>query len=114
MINGAHIIIFSADAEADRAFFRDVLGLAHVDAGEGWLIFALPPGELAVHPAQANDRHELYLICDDIQAFTGEMQVRGIPCSPIEEQSWGLLTRVSLPGGGAVGVYEPRRERPGG
>ena len=114
MINGAHIIIFSTDAEADRAFFRDVLGLAHVDAGEGWLIFALPPAEVAMHPGEANDRHELYLICDDIRAFMGEMQSRGILCSPIEEQSWGLLTRVRLPGGGTVGVYEPRHERPGG
>jgi catechol 2,3-dioxygenase-like lactoylglutathione lyase family enzyme len=111
MINGAHIIIFSTDAEADRAFFRDVMGLAHVDAGEGWLIFALPPAEVAVHPAEANDRHELYLLCDDISAFVGEMQHRGISCSPVEEQSWGLLTRVRLPGGGAVGVYEPRHER---
>ncbi len=111
MITGAHIIIFSTDAEADRAFFRDVLGLPYVDAGEGWLIFALPPGELAVHPAEANDRHELYLICDDIRAFMAEMQGRGISCSPIEKQSWGLLTRVRLPGGGMVGVYEPRHER---
>ncbi len=114
MINGAHIIIFSTDAEADRAFFRDVLGLAQVDAGEGWLIFALPPAEVAVHPAEANDRHELYLICDDIRAFIVEMQGRGISCSPVEEQSWGLLTRLRLPGGGLVGVYEPRPERPGG
>ncbi len=114
MINGAHIIIFSTDAEADRAFFRDVLGLAQVDAGEGWLIFALPPAEVAVHPAEANDRHELYLICDDIRAFMGEMQGRGVSCSPVEEQSWGLLTRLRLPGGGSMGVSEPRHERPGG
>ncbi len=112
MINGAHVIIFSTDAEADRAFMRDVLGLPYVDVGDGWLIFALPPAEMAIHPAEANDRHELYLTCDDIQAIVREMQGRGISCSLIEEQSWGLLTRVGLPGGGSLGVYEPSHERP--
>jgi hypothetical protein len=112
MITGAHMIIYSTDAEADRASIRDVLGLPHVDAGEDWLIFALPPAEPAVHPAAANDRHELYLICDDITAFVDEMQGRGIPCSPIEQQSWGLLSRVGLPGGGSLGVYEARHARP--
>ena len=112
MINGAHVIIFSTDAEADRAFFRDVLGLAHVDTGDGWLIFALPPAEVAVHPAEANDRHELYLTCPDVRAFMSEMQGRGIECSPIEEQRWGLLTQVRLPGSGTLGVYEPRHAQP--
>jgi catechol 2,3-dioxygenase-like lactoylglutathione lyase family enzyme len=112
MINGAHVIIFSTDAEADRAFFSDTLGLANVDSGDGWLIFALPPAEVAVHPAEENDRHELYLTCDDVKAFIERMRSLGVRCEPVEEQRWGLLTRVTLPGGGKLGVYEPRHARP--
>ncbi len=112
MISGAHIIIYSTDADADRDFFRDALGLSNVDAGEGWLIFALPPAELAVHPAEKNDVHEFYLICEDLTAFIARMRDLGVPCGPLQEQTWGILTQVTLPGGGSLGVYEPRHERP--
>lgn len=112
MITGAHAIIFSADPEADRAFFRDSLKLPNVDVGEGWLVFALPPAELAVHPFERNDVHELYLICDDVATFVSEMGRRGVICSPVQEESWGLLTKLTLPGGGKLGVYEARHERP--
>ena len=112
MIIGAHAIIYSRDAEADREFMRDVLGFPHVDVGGGWLIFALPPAELAVHPGDANDVHEMYFMCDDVQAFVADMQRRGIACSRVESLGWGLRTQVTLPGGGRVGVYEPRHARP--
>jgi hypothetical protein len=112
MIIGAHSIIYSRDPDADRAFLRDVLELASVDAGGGWLIFGLPPAEVAVHPSEENDRHELYLICDDVNAFIGAMGTRNVTCSPVHEERWGLLTRVTLPGGGKLGVYEPRHARP--
>lgn len=112
MITGAHMVIYSTDPEADRAFLRDVLGLPHVDAGEGWLIFALPPSELAVHPYEKNDVHEFFFITDDLKAFMTDMKKRKIPCGKPEEQGWGLLTRLSLPGGGKMGVYQPRHERP--
>ncbi len=112
MITGAHVLIFSTDADTDRAFLRDVLGLRYVEAGEGWLIFGLPPAEVAVHPADETDRHELYLMCDDIAAFLAEMHERGVACDPVQEQNWGSVTRLTLPGGGRLGVYEPRHERP--
>jgi hypothetical protein len=112
MINGAHAIIYSTNAEADRGFFDEVLGLPGVDVGSGWLIFGLPPSEVAVHPSDSNDRHELYLMCDDIQAFQVEMQARGLGCSPVEDQGWGLVTQLTLPGGGKLGVYQPRHPRP--
>ncbi len=112
MISGAHSIIYSAKADADRAFFRDVLGLAHVDVGGGWLIFALPPAEVAVHPSDRDDKHELYLMCDDIEAFVGKMKARQIACTPVTNQRWGLLTKLTLPGGGSIGVYQPRHARP--
>ncbi|HJY79054.1 MAG TPA: hypothetical protein VKE95_20595 [Burkholderiales bacterium] len=112
MLTGAHAIIYSANAEADRAFFRDVLELGNVDVGGGWLIFGLPPAELAVHPAAENGRHELYLMCDDVQAFVGEMKKRGVSCGAVTDQRWGLLTEVTLPGGGKLGVYQPRHARP--
>ena len=113
MIVGAHSIIYSTNPEADRAFLRDVLKLTNVvDAGGGWLIFGLPPAEVAVHPSSTNDVHELYLICDDVRALIAEMKKRGVPCSNVEDQRWGLLTRVSLPGGGNLGIYEPRHARP--
>ena len=86
LINGAHSIVYSTDADADRAFLRDVLGLPAVDVGHGWLIFALPPSEVAVHPAEGNDRHELYLMTDDIHAFVKEMADRGISCGPPKDQ----------------------------
>jgi len=112
MIVGAHSIIYSADPEADRAFLRDVLKLTHVDAGEGWLIFGLPPAEVAVHTSSKNDIHEFYLIADDIEALVTEMGMRGIACAPVIDQRWGLLTHISLPGGGKLGIYEPRHARP--
>jgi hypothetical protein len=112
MITGAHSIIYSTDAGADRDFLRDVLGLRGVDAGGGWLIFGLPPAEVAVHPGDGNDQHELYLLCDDVAAFVAAMQAKGVACDPVSEQRWGLLTAVTLPGGGKLGVYEPRHARP--
>jgi hypothetical protein len=114
MITGAHSIIYSRDAEADREFLRDVLQLPHVDAGEGWLIFGLPPAEVAVHPGNENDIHEFYLICDDVEAFVAEMKKKGRPCTAVANRGWGLLTEVTLPGGGKIGVYQPRHARPKG
>ena len=112
MIFGAHIIVYSRDATADRAFLREVLGLSSVDAGHGWLIFALPPAEVAVHPAEENGRHELYLMCDNIQAFVKEMADKRVACSEVRDLRWGLLTSLTLPGGGTIGIYEPRHARP--
>jgi hypothetical protein len=112
MINGAHIIIYSKDSKADIAFFRSVLNLANVDVGYGWLIFSLPPAELAVHPYEENNKHELYLMCDDLEAFIDTMVNKGIACSPIQNQGWGILTELALPGGGSLGVYQPKHKRP--
>src|SRR5919205_33358 len=100
MINGAHAIIYSKSSDADRAFLRDVLGLPNVDVGGGWLIFGLPPSEVAVHPSAKNDVHELYFMCDDIEAFMRAMQAHGISCGEVQNQGWGLLTQITLPGGG--------------
>lgn len=112
MLSGAHVILSSTNAPADRQFLQEVLGLSGVDAGQGWLIFGLPPAEIAVHPAEENDAHELYLMCDDAQAFIGEMARRGIPCPAAQNRGWGVVTSVPLPGGGKLGVYEPRHPRP--
>jgi catechol 2,3-dioxygenase-like lactoylglutathione lyase family enzyme len=112
MINGAHSIIYSKNPEADRTFLRDVLGLPNVDVGGRWLIFGLPPAEVAVHPSEKNDVHEFYLMCDNVEAFVREMQARGIACGEVRDQGWGVLTQVTLPGGGHLGVYEPRHARP--
>ena len=112
MITGAHSIIYSTNAEADRAFLRDVLKLTHVDVGDGWLIFGLPPSEIAVHPSQKNDVHELYFMCDDIKAFATEMETSGIACGPVQDMGWGLLSELTLPGGGKIGVYQARHARP--
>ncbi len=112
MIIGAHAIIYSRKADADRAFLRDVLRLRHVDAGEGWLIFALPPSEVAVHPGRRNDVHELYLLCADVRTFRAAARRRGARCGPVQARPWGRLTEVRLPGGGRIGVYEPRHPRP--
>ena len=111
MITGAHVIVYTKDASADRDFFRDVLKFPFVDVGHGWLIFALPPGEAAFHPGET-DRHELYLMCDDVLAFIGEMKARGVACSPVSEERWGSLTQVTLPGGGKVGVYQAKHASP--
>lgn len=111
MINGAHVIVYSTDAEADRAFFRDVLGYPSVDAGHGWLIFRLPPAEVAVHPADA-PAHELLLMCDDLEETMRELTARGVEfVRPVGRQRWGTLTAFRLPGGGEVGLYEPLHER---
>ena len=112
MIIGAHTIIYSNDAEADRAFLRDVLGFPNVDVGGGWLIFGLPASEVAVHPAESNDLSEFYLMTDDIKALVVEMESRDIKCTTVDELSWGLLTKVTLPGGGNLRIYQPLHERP--
>jgi catechol 2,3-dioxygenase-like lactoylglutathione lyase family enzyme len=112
VILGTHVVVYSTDADADRAFFRDVLGYPFVDAGHGWLIFALPPAEVAVHPAASNGSHELYLMCDDIETFIAEMSERGVACSELHAERWGLITRLTLPGGGDVGVYQPTHPSP--
>ncbi len=112
MIIGAHSIIYSTKPEADRAFLRDAFGLPNVDVGDGWLIFGLPPAEVAVHPWDKNDVHEFYLMCDDVATFVADMQARGIACGPVHDEGWGVLTQVTLPGGGKLGVYQPRHLRP--
>ena len=112
MISGAHAIIYSRKPDADRAFLRDVLKLPNVDVGEGWLIFGLPPSEVAVHPGAKNNLHELYFMCDDVEAFIAAMKKRDIKCAKVEDQGYGLVTEVKLPGGGKIGVYQPRHARP--
>jgi catechol 2,3-dioxygenase-like lactoylglutathione lyase family enzyme len=106
MIFGSHVIVFSADAEADRAFFSDVLGFEHVDAGGGWLIFALPATEVAIHPADKPSA-EFYLMCDDLAAEMRSLSDRGVQCSAVENARWGSVTKIRLPGGGEVGLYQP-------
>jgi hypothetical protein len=108
MIFGAHVIVYSKDAAADRAFLHDVLGFASVDAGHGWLIFALPPSEAAVHPAEENERPELYLMCDDLRAEIASLAQKGVVCSEVQEARWGSITKIRLPGGGEVGLYQPK------
>jgi hypothetical protein len=109
MIRGAHVILYSNDAEADRAVLRELLGLGQVDAGGGWLILQLPPAEVAVHPAETSGAAELYLVCDDIEATSAELLERGLPVEgPITDEGWGRLTQIRLPGGGRVGLYEAR------
>jgi catechol 2,3-dioxygenase-like lactoylglutathione lyase family enzyme len=113
MITGVHAVIFTTDAEADRAFFRDVLELRSVDAGGGWLIFALPPAELAAHPADEGSHHELYLMCDDVHATVEELKTKGVDFSrPVSDEGFGLVTAIRLPGGGELGLYEPRHPTP--
>ena len=107
MIFGAHFVVFSQDPDADRAFLADVLGFQHVDAGGGWLIFGLPPAEAAVHPADAPGA-ELYLMCDDLAAEMQALADKGVQCSEVEEARWGSITKIRLPGGGHVGLYQPR------
>jgi hypothetical protein len=112
MIAGTHVIIYSRNADADKEFFKNVLKLTNVNVGRGWLIFGLPPSELAVHPATKNGSHELYLMCDDIKSFVEEMSQHFISCSEPQDQGWGILTQLKLPGGGSLGVYEPKHKRP--
>jgi catechol 2,3-dioxygenase-like lactoylglutathione lyase family enzyme len=108
MIFGAHVIVYSKDAEADRAFFRTILEFPSVDAGHGWLIFALPPAEAAVHPGDGNDGHDLYLMCDDLRAEMLALKQKGVVCSDVQEARWGSITKMRLPGGGQVGLYQPK------
>lgn len=112
MLIGAHAILYSKDSDADRAFLRDVIGLSHVDVGGGWLIFGLPPSEVAVHPGERNDVHELYLMCDDVLAFRERMREQGLTTTEVEAQGWGLLTTLTLPSGASLGVYQPRHASP--
>jgi predicted enzyme related to lactoylglutathione lyase len=113
MITGVHGIVFTKDADWVRAFFRDVLEFSSVDAGEGWLIFALPPAELAAHPTDDAGHHELYLMCDDAHATVKELKRKGVEISrPISDESFGLMTTIELPGGGELGLYEPRHPIP--
>ena len=108
MISGAHVIIYSKNAEADRAFFRDVLGFKSVDAGHGWLIFALPPSEAAVHPSDESSAHELYFMCDDLNATMASLAEKKIKCGAVKEERWGSLTTITLPGGGKIGLYQAK------
>lgn len=108
MISAAHVVLHTKNAEADRAFFRDVLGFKSVDAGHGWLIFALPPAEAAFHPADQSGDHELYLICDDLKAEMAHLSKKNVKCSKVEEARWGSITKMQLPGGGTVGLYQPK------
>ena len=113
MITGVHAIVFSPQADKVRAFFGDVLGLSSVDAGGGWPIFALPPAELAVHPAEGNGHHELYLMCDDIHATLTELRDKGVQVArEVSDQGWGLLAAIRLPDGGELPIYEPRHPSP--
>jgi len=108
MILGAHAIIYSKNSGADRAFLRDVLGFSSVDAGHGWLIFALPPAEVAVHPAEDSNRQELYLMCDDLKGEMAALREKGVQCGDVQEARWGSITKITLPGGGEIGLYQPK------
>ena len=113
MITGVHAVIFTADAERDRAFFRNVLEFPSVDAGGGWLIFALPPAELAAHPTEGADHHELYLMCDDVHATVADLKAKGVDVvRPISDEGFGLMTAIPLPGGGELGLYQPNHPSP--
>jgi hypothetical protein len=112
MITGAHSVIYSTDAEADKEFFKDILKFTNVDVGHGWLIFGLPPSEVAIHPSTENGPVEFYLLCDDINAFVKQMSEQNIVCGPIQSERWGNITQLTLPGGGKLGVYEPKHARP--
>jgi len=111
MISGAHVIIYSKNADADRAFFRDVLGFKSVDAGHGWLIFALPPAEAAFHPGDKNSVHELYFMCDDLKSEMAALAKKNVTCSEIQEERWGSITKMRLPGGGDVHLYQPKHPK---
>jgi catechol 2,3-dioxygenase-like lactoylglutathione lyase family enzyme len=108
MIIGAHVVLYSKNAEADRAFFRDILGLKSVDAGHGWLIFALPPAEAAFHPAETNGPRELFFMCDDLAAEMSSLARRNVAFSEIQEARWGSIVKMKLPGGGQVSLYQPK------
>ena len=111
MISGAHVIVYSKNAEADRAFFRDVLGFKSVDAGRGWLIFALPSAEAAFHPSEKNGVHELYFMCEDLKSEMASLAKKNVSCSEIQEARWGSITKMRLPGGGDVHLYQPKHRK---
>ena len=108
MISGAHVIVYSKNAEADRAFFRDVLGFKSVDAGHGWLIFALPPAEAAFHPSDENGVHELCFMCGDLKGEMASLAKKDVKCSEVQEAPWGSITKIRLPGGGEIRLYQPK------
>jgi hypothetical protein len=108
MISGAHVVIYSKDPEADRIFFRDIFRFGSVDAGHGWLIFALPPAEAAFHPSEQNGSHELYFMCESLKAEMASLTKKGVKCSEVQEARWGSITKMQLPGGGHVGLYQPK------
>lgn len=112
MINGGHVILYSKDAEADKAFIKNVLKFSYVDVNNGWLIFKLPPAEIAVHPSDENDLHEFYLMTDDLDLEIRNLKKAGVSCDEVTQQGWGRLTRIKLPGGGTLGLYQPRHQRP--
>ena len=113
MITGVHAVIFTADAERDRAFFRDVLEFPSVDAGDGWPIFALPPAELAAHPAEEGGQQKLYLMCNDVHATLAELKAKGVEITqPVSDESWGLVTAIGLPSGAELGLYEAKHTSP--
>ena len=113
MINGMHAVVFSPEAEKVRDFFTDVIGLSSVDAGGGWLIFALPPAELAVHPGDGESRHQLYLMCDDIGATLDGLRARGVEIAQeVSDQRWGLVAAIRLPDGTEFPIYQPRHPSP--
>jgi catechol 2,3-dioxygenase-like lactoylglutathione lyase family enzyme len=107
-IIGAHAMMFTKDADSDRAFLRDVIGLKAVDAGEGWLIFALPPSEMGVHPHEQNDVYHLYFMTDDVEAEIAGLRAKGVACDDIADRGWGLISAVSMPSGGKLALYQPR------
>lgn len=108
MINGVHALIYANDPGKARSFFRDVLGFKSVDAGHGWLIFALPPAELGIHPAEGETYHEFYLMCDDLVGTVAELAQKGVRCTPVSQAGFGLTTSFEIPGGGKIGLYQPR------
>ena len=112
MISGAHVMIFTRDEEADRAFLRDVVGIPCIDSGGGWLIYKLPPTEMGVHGGEDNDVHQLYFMCDDLDAEIERLAAAGVTCSEPFSASWGRATAIPLPGGGKIGLYEARHARP--
>ena len=113
MISGVHVIVYSQNAETDRAFFRDVLGFSSIDAGHGWLIFALPPSEAAFHSSHTDGPHELYFMCDNLKDEMASLAEKGVKFSAVEEARWGSVTKMKLPSGGEVGLYQPNHPRPG-
>lgn len=112
MISGAHVVVYSKDVDSDRAFFRDVLGFKSADAGHGWLIFALPATEAAFHPSRGSEHSELYFMCDDLKAEIDSLAKKGVTCSNVQEERWGSITKMQLPSGGSIGLYQPKHPRP--